>query len=153
MTNPGRGNTAFTNMTGNPSLVIPCGFFSGTPTVPIAIMFHGKPFDEFTLYRVPRRARLRIGDRLAQAAPTAGGYVACRRRLWAGKEADVCFDRRDGGRRSLSRPLWAKGRDRFDEGGAVAWDGSGGTERPRVGPPQGLFLRVLWALGELDGRL
>lgn len=52
VTNPRRGNTAFTNMTGNPSLVIPCGFFSGTPTFPIAIMLHGKPFDEFTLYRV-----------------------------------------------------------------------------------------------------
>lgn len=52
VTNPRRGNTAFTNMTGNPSLVIPCGFFTGTPTFPIAIMLNGKPFDEFTLYRL-----------------------------------------------------------------------------------------------------
>ncbi len=39
-------------MTGNPSLVLPCGFFSGTPAFPITMNIYGKPFDEPTVYRV-----------------------------------------------------------------------------------------------------
>lgn len=49
---PRRGNTSIGNMTGYPGLVVPCGFFSGTPTFPITMMLYGKPFDESTLYRV-----------------------------------------------------------------------------------------------------
>jgi aspartyl-tRNA(Asn)/glutamyl-tRNA(Gln) amidotransferase subunit A len=49
---PRRGNTSIGNMTGYPALVVPCGFFSGTPTFPVTMMLYGKPFDEATLYRV-----------------------------------------------------------------------------------------------------
>jgi aspartyl-tRNA(Asn)/glutamyl-tRNA(Gln) amidotransferase subunit A len=49
---PRRGNTSIGNMTGYPALVVPCGFFSGTPTLPITMMLYGRPFDESTLYRV-----------------------------------------------------------------------------------------------------
>jgi aspartyl-tRNA(Asn)/glutamyl-tRNA(Gln) amidotransferase subunit A len=49
---PRRGNTSIGNMTGYPGLVVPCGFFSGTPPLPITMMLYGKPFDESTLYRV-----------------------------------------------------------------------------------------------------
>jgi len=45
------GNTFIGNMTGLPAMTIPCGFSSGTPPLPISIMFYGKPFDEFTLFR------------------------------------------------------------------------------------------------------
>ena len=49
---PRRGNTSIGNMTGYPALVIPCGFFGGTPAFPITMMLYGRPFDESTLYRV-----------------------------------------------------------------------------------------------------
>ncbi|MBI4522051.1 MAG: Asp-tRNA(Asn)/Glu-tRNA(Gln) amidotransferase GatCAB subunit A [Gemmatimonadetes bacterium] len=49
---PRRGNTSIGNMTGYPCLVVPCGFFSGTPTFPITMMLYGRPFDESTMYRV-----------------------------------------------------------------------------------------------------
>ena len=39
-------------MTGMPGLVIPCGFTAGAPTLPLAIQFYGRSFDEATLYRV-----------------------------------------------------------------------------------------------------
>lgn len=46
------GNTFIGNMTGYPEIIIPCGFTSTEPTLPISIGFYGKPFDEFTLFRV-----------------------------------------------------------------------------------------------------
>jgi aspartyl-tRNA(Asn)/glutamyl-tRNA(Gln) amidotransferase subunit A len=46
------GNTFLGNMTGLPAIVVPCGFTSDTPTLPLGIQFYGKPFDEATLFRV-----------------------------------------------------------------------------------------------------
>ena len=47
------GETTFVgNMTGRPEIVIPCGFTSSQPTLPITVGFYAKPFDEFTLFRV-----------------------------------------------------------------------------------------------------
>jgi aspartyl-tRNA(Asn)/glutamyl-tRNA(Gln) amidotransferase subunit A len=46
------GNTFLGNMTGLPAIVIPCGFTSTSPQLPLAIQFYGKPFDEATLFRV-----------------------------------------------------------------------------------------------------
>lgn len=46
------GNTFFGDMTGQPSMVQPCGFSSGDPALPITIMFYGRPFDEATIFRV-----------------------------------------------------------------------------------------------------
>jgi aspartyl-tRNA(Asn)/glutamyl-tRNA(Gln) amidotransferase subunit A len=46
------GNTFLGNMTGNPAITIPCGFSKGPPSLPIAIQFYGRPFDEPTLLRV-----------------------------------------------------------------------------------------------------
>ena len=40
------------NVTGIPSLVLPCGFTAGPPTLPLGIQFCAKPFDEATLFRV-----------------------------------------------------------------------------------------------------
>ncbi|HYM11961.1 MAG TPA: amidase [Bryobacterales bacterium] len=40
------------NMTGIPAIVLPCGFTAGPPTLPLAIQFCAKPFDEATLFRV-----------------------------------------------------------------------------------------------------
>lgn len=40
------------NMTGLPAMTIPCGFAPGPPKLPITIQFYGRPFDEFTLFRV-----------------------------------------------------------------------------------------------------
>jgi aspartyl-tRNA(Asn)/glutamyl-tRNA(Gln) amidotransferase subunit A len=47
-----RGSTALGNVTGLPAIVIPCGFSTTQPVFPITIQFYGKPFDEFTLFRV-----------------------------------------------------------------------------------------------------
>jgi aspartyl-tRNA(Asn)/glutamyl-tRNA(Gln) amidotransferase subunit A len=49
---PRRGNTSIGNMTGYPALVVPCGFYAGTPSYPITMMLYGRPFEEGTLYRV-----------------------------------------------------------------------------------------------------
>lgn len=47
------GETTFVgNMTGRPEIVIPCGFTSTAPTLPITIGFYAKPFDESTIFRV-----------------------------------------------------------------------------------------------------
>jgi aspartyl-tRNA(Asn)/glutamyl-tRNA(Gln) amidotransferase subunit A len=46
------GNTFLGNMTGLPAIVVPCGFTSDTPRLPLGIQFYGKPFDEATLLRV-----------------------------------------------------------------------------------------------------
>ncbi len=46
------GNTFIGNMTGLPAMVVPCGFTTGPPVLPITIMFYGKPFDESTIFRV-----------------------------------------------------------------------------------------------------
>lgn len=46
------GSTAIGNLTGMPGIVIPCGFSSGSPSLPLAIQFYGKPFDEAALFRV-----------------------------------------------------------------------------------------------------
>lgn len=40
------------NVTGIPSIVLPCGFTAGPPVLPIGIQFCAKPFDEPTLFRV-----------------------------------------------------------------------------------------------------
>ena len=40
------------NMTGIPSIVLPCGFTAGPPILPLGIQFCAKPFDEATLFRV-----------------------------------------------------------------------------------------------------
>ena len=45
-------NSYIANMTGIPALVLPCGFSSGAPALPIALQLYGAPFDEATLLRV-----------------------------------------------------------------------------------------------------
>lgn len=45
-------NSYIANMTGIPALVLPCGFSSGTPALPIALQLYGRAFDERTLFRV-----------------------------------------------------------------------------------------------------
>ena len=45
-------NSYIANMTGIPALVLPCGFSSGAPALPIALQFYGRHFDEPTLLRV-----------------------------------------------------------------------------------------------------
>jgi aspartyl-tRNA(Asn)/glutamyl-tRNA(Gln) amidotransferase subunit A len=40
------------NVTGIPSIVLPCGFTAGPPVLPLGIQFCAKPFDEATLFRV-----------------------------------------------------------------------------------------------------
>ncbi len=47
-----RGNTFIGNMTGLPAITLPCGFASGPPILPVTIQFYGRPFDEFTLFKV-----------------------------------------------------------------------------------------------------
>jgi len=46
------GNTFIGNMTGLPALAMPCGFSTGSPTLPIGLLLYGKAFDELTLFRV-----------------------------------------------------------------------------------------------------
>ncbi len=46
------GNTFIGNMTGLPAIVIPCGFTTDAPKLPLGIQFYGRPFDEATLLRV-----------------------------------------------------------------------------------------------------
>ncbi|MEZ5291786.1 MAG: amidase [Vicinamibacterales bacterium] len=45
------GNTFIGNMTGYPALVMPCGFTTTSPTLPLGIEFYAKPFDEASLFR------------------------------------------------------------------------------------------------------
>lgn len=45
------GTTFIGNMTGYPEIIIPCGFTSSSPALPISVGFYGKPFDEFSLFR------------------------------------------------------------------------------------------------------
>ncbi len=45
------GNTFIGNMTGYPEIVIPCGFTTAAPTLPLTIGFYAKPFDELNLFR------------------------------------------------------------------------------------------------------
>ena len=45
------GNTFIGNMTGNPEIIIPCGFTTSSPTLPLTIGFYAKPFDESSLFR------------------------------------------------------------------------------------------------------
>src|SRR5438034_1694988 len=40
------------NVTGIPAVVLPCGFTSGPPILPLGIQFCAKPFDEATLFRI-----------------------------------------------------------------------------------------------------
>ncbi|MEW5974918.1 MAG: amidase [Acidobacteriota bacterium] len=40
------------NVTGIPAIVMPCGFTSSTPSLPLGIQFCARPFDEATLFRV-----------------------------------------------------------------------------------------------------
>jgi Asp-tRNA(Asn)/Glu-tRNA(Gln) amidotransferase A subunit family amidase len=40
------------NVTGIPAIVLPCGFTSVPPILPIGIQFCAKPFDEESLFRV-----------------------------------------------------------------------------------------------------
>jgi aspartyl-tRNA(Asn)/glutamyl-tRNA(Gln) amidotransferase subunit A len=48
-----RGGTTFLgNMTGLPALVLPCGFSSGPPALPIGLQLYGRAFDEPALFRV-----------------------------------------------------------------------------------------------------
>ena len=46
------GNTFLGNMTGLPALVLPCGFSSGPPRLPIGLQIYGRAFDEATVLRV-----------------------------------------------------------------------------------------------------
>jgi aspartyl-tRNA(Asn)/glutamyl-tRNA(Gln) amidotransferase subunit A len=46
------GTTFIGDMTGQPAIVIPCGFTQGPPVLPVTIQFYGKPFDEATLFRI-----------------------------------------------------------------------------------------------------
>jgi aspartyl-tRNA(Asn)/glutamyl-tRNA(Gln) amidotransferase subunit A len=46
------GNTFIGNMTGYPAMVMPCGFTTDAPTLPLGIEFFAKPFDESSLFRV-----------------------------------------------------------------------------------------------------
>jgi aspartyl-tRNA(Asn)/glutamyl-tRNA(Gln) amidotransferase subunit A len=45
-------NSYIANMTGIPALVLPCGFSSGAPPLPIALQLYGRHFDESTLLRI-----------------------------------------------------------------------------------------------------
>ena len=45
-------NSYIANMTGIPGLVLPCGFSSATPALPIALQLYGRLFDEAMLFRV-----------------------------------------------------------------------------------------------------
>jgi aspartyl-tRNA(Asn)/glutamyl-tRNA(Gln) amidotransferase subunit A len=73
------GNTFIGNMTGYPAMVMPCGFTTDAPTLPLGIEFFARPFDESSLFRVghayesatdwhTRRAPL-----TAATSPTAAG--------------------------------------------------------------------------------
>jgi aspartyl-tRNA(Asn)/glutamyl-tRNA(Gln) amidotransferase subunit A len=46
------GMTFLGNMTGLPALVLPCGFSSGPPVLPIGLQLYGRAFDEPALFRV-----------------------------------------------------------------------------------------------------
>ncbi len=67
-------NTAPTDMTGHPCLVMPCGL--AQDNLPISIMFIGKHWDESTLFRVAHAYESMIPDLYAQLEQTALGVVA-----------------------------------------------------------------------------
>jgi aspartyl-tRNA(Asn)/glutamyl-tRNA(Gln) amidotransferase subunit A len=46
------GNTFLGNMTGLPALVLPCGFSTGSPRLPIGLQIYGRAFDEAQVLRV-----------------------------------------------------------------------------------------------------
>ena len=46
------GNTFLGNMTGLPALVLPCGFSTGPPRLPIGLQVYGRAFDEALVLRV-----------------------------------------------------------------------------------------------------
>ncbi len=46
------------NVTGIPSIVLPCGFTVGPPSLPLGIQFCAKPFDEATLFRISHAYQL-----------------------------------------------------------------------------------------------
>ena len=46
------GTTSIGDMTGMPAIVIPVGFTTTSPTLPLAIQFYAKSFDESSLFRV-----------------------------------------------------------------------------------------------------
>jgi aspartyl-tRNA(Asn)/glutamyl-tRNA(Gln) amidotransferase subunit A len=44
-------NSYIANMTGMPAMVLPCGFSSGDPALPIGLQLYSAPFDEAVLFR------------------------------------------------------------------------------------------------------
>ena len=46
------------NITGIPAIVLPCGFTTGPPVLPLGIQFCAKPFDEATLFRIGQAYQL-----------------------------------------------------------------------------------------------
>jgi len=44
-------NSYIANMTGMPAMVVPCGFSSGQPALPIALQLYAAPFNESILFR------------------------------------------------------------------------------------------------------
>ena len=46
------------NLTGIPAIVLPCGFTSGPPPLPLGIQFCARPFDEAALFRVGQAYQL-----------------------------------------------------------------------------------------------
>ena len=48
---PGSSSLIITNLTGHPAVCVPCGF-TGTPSLPRAIMFTGGLYDEASPLRV-----------------------------------------------------------------------------------------------------
>ena len=45
-------NYGFDQFAGLPALVLPCGFSSGPPRLPIGLQIYGRAFDEATVLRV-----------------------------------------------------------------------------------------------------
>ena len=45
-------NSYIANMTGMPAMVVPCGFSSGRPALPMALQLYAAPFNESSLFRI-----------------------------------------------------------------------------------------------------
>ena len=58
----------FANVTGIPSLVVPCGFTAGPPVLPLGIQFCARHFDEATLFRLGHAYQL-VTDWHKRTAP------------------------------------------------------------------------------------